>query len=314
MKIIAPNYYGKFACLMGACRHSCCIGWEIDIDEEQLAYYHSLTGDLGQKLRRNIQETEEGAFFRLDAQERCPFLDDQGLCELILEIGEDSLCQICADHPRFRNFFSDREEIGLGLCCEAAGALILKHAGRVQFAVLEHDGQDEETDEFEQAMLKLRGELMDIAQDRSLDVSARIDRLVDCAGVCRPAFDADWVDFFLGLEQLDARWGDLLRRCRELSPSPVPALEVPMEQLLVYLLYRHLPGALEDGDVSGRVALVALVMDFLGRLCGLVLREKGSLDVEDLIELCRMFSSEIEYSDENIDAILNRLHEIFPEL
>ena len=32
MKIIAPNYYPAFRCIADKCRHSCCIGWEIDID------------------------------------------------------------------------------------------------------------------------------------------------------------------------------------------------------------------------------------------------------------------------------------------
>ena len=47
MKLIAPDYYAHFACIAGACHHSCCIGWEIDIDSDTLHYYQQLDGDIG---------------------------------------------------------------------------------------------------------------------------------------------------------------------------------------------------------------------------------------------------------------------------
>jgi len=125
MKLIAPDYYKEFKCIASDCRHSCCIGWEIDIDEDTLALYDGTAGETGKRLQTNIERTEEGAHFRLGPDERCPFLNSEGLCDLIIGMGEESLCNICADHPRFRNYLSDRTEIGLGLCCEAAGKLIL---------------------------------------------------------------------------------------------------------------------------------------------------------------------------------------------
>ena len=36
MLTVYPDYYSAFRCIAGACKHSCCIGWEIDIDEESL--------------------------------------------------------------------------------------------------------------------------------------------------------------------------------------------------------------------------------------------------------------------------------------
>jgi len=42
MKEIFPNYYDKFTCIAGACKHNCCIGWEIDIDESTMELYESM--------------------------------------------------------------------------------------------------------------------------------------------------------------------------------------------------------------------------------------------------------------------------------
>lgn len=305
MKTFVPDYYAGFSCLMGACRHSCCIGWEIDIDEEKLAYYQSVQGDFGKRLKANICADGEQACFRLDAEERCPFLNRDGLCDMILELGEDSLCQICADHPRFRNFFSDRVEIGLGLCCEAAGQLILKHQDAVRFVMLEEDGESEFPDEEEQELLELRAEAIAIAQNRAYTLAERMEQLAQWAALpCPVCFDGAWTDFFGTLECLDGHWRELLASVR-MEPSPLPAgkeWEIAFEQILVYLLQRHIPGALDDGDFTGRIAFVLLAADLLRRLSA------DAQCIDDLAELARMYSSEIEYSDENIEAILAQLH------
>lgn len=34
-----PSYYGDFHCIGGSCKDSCCIGWEVDIDEDTYEYY-----------------------------------------------------------------------------------------------------------------------------------------------------------------------------------------------------------------------------------------------------------------------------------
>lgn len=42
-------------------------------------------------------------------------------------------------------------------------------------------------------------------------------------------------------------------------------------------------------------------------LCALEQRRAGRLELEDAVEVCRMYSSEIEYSDENLRAVLELL-------
>jgi len=44
---------------------------------------------------------------------------------MILDHGEDYICNICKDHPRFRNFWSGITELGIGLSCEEAARIIL---------------------------------------------------------------------------------------------------------------------------------------------------------------------------------------------
>mgnify|MGYP002508947737 CR=1 FL=1 len=42
MKLYAPKYFHAFKCIGGECPKSCCVGWEIVIDEKTLATYQAL--------------------------------------------------------------------------------------------------------------------------------------------------------------------------------------------------------------------------------------------------------------------------------
>ena len=123
MKIIAPAYFNRFACIASRCRHSCCVGWEVDIDEESLTRYAEMSHPYAEKIRESIEG--EPAHFKLASGEKCPHLDASGLCRIITECTEEALCQICRDRPRYRNFYDGVVEIGLGLSCEEATRIVV---------------------------------------------------------------------------------------------------------------------------------------------------------------------------------------------
>ena len=66
-----PDYYNKFHCIANKCRHSCCIGWEIDIDQDSFEYYKTVGGILGERLDENIVTEADGtSHFKLCEDER----------------------------------------------------------------------------------------------------------------------------------------------------------------------------------------------------------------------------------------------------
>lgn len=156
MNIYVPEYYPHFRCVASKCGHTCCAGWEIDIDAESLARYDRLPGDFGVRVRRCIDRTDAPHFMLTEA-ERCPLLTDDNLCALILHEGEGALCQICRDHPRFRNFFSGRVEMGLGLVCEEAARLILSWPRPLRLIALEGGDPETPTDD-ERYLFDLRSQ------------------------------------------------------------------------------------------------------------------------------------------------------------
>ncbi len=58
MLLKMPAYCESFRCIAGACRDSCCIGWEIDIDPETAAFYDRVEGELGARLHAGMSQEE----------------------------------------------------------------------------------------------------------------------------------------------------------------------------------------------------------------------------------------------------------------
>ena len=209
------------------------------------------------------------------------------------------MCQICDDHPRFRNFLPGYTEIGLGLCCEGAAQLILSQEESVQFL---SEGNWEEKAPDAEALLALRQQAFAIVQDRSLSIDRRMDKLLLLCHACEPGHPADWVDVFLELERLDEGWTAMLQKLEQDGKTiPVPDVpDVQWEQLLVYFLYRHFLTAWEDGDVGSKAGFAVLSVRLLRCL-------KGLFPQVELAELARMYSAEVEYSTENLDILFDEL-------
>lgn len=303
MKLIAPDTYPEFRCIADKCRHSCCIGWEIDINPDKREKYRRVPGGFGARLNAAIDDSGETACFRLGADERCPMLNQSGLCDLITELGEGALCQICADHPRFRNFFPDHTEIGLGLCCEEAARIVLTRETPMHLITLDDDGDEEEPDEEEESLLALRDTLFNVLADDTTPLPEQLDELLRLGGLLIP--DLDWPEIYRGLERLDPAWDTALDTLTSLSAEPPQALLPAFRRFCEYLLYRHLPGAMEDEDIPGRIAFCVLSTRVLMALCA----AKPGCTLADCIEFARMYSAEIEYSEDNIAALLDALWE-----
>lgn len=304
---IFPDYYSKFFCIAERCKHNCCIGWEIDIDADTLTFYQTVKGELGDRLKQNIS-LDETPHFRLGESERCPFLNEQNLCDLILELGEDHLCQICTDHPRFRNELPGRLEIGVGLCCEAAGALIL---GKKEPTHLVLPSEELPYDE----IISVRDEVIAVLQNRTQPMHARIERMQE---LCDSFYEGDWgqwAEFLLSLERLESSWTDLLNLLKKEWNSAnfdgfdrhMKNRQTEYEQLAVYFVYRHLANAFDGVDLSARAAFAALAYRVIYTLGAILWTQNGDFTFDDQVELARHFSAEIEYSDDNLNALFDAL-------
>ena len=271
---IYPDFFERFACRAGDCRHSCCRGWEIDVDSESDEYYKEVPGELGDKLRRSITRDGEGAHFALTEDERCPFLRADGLCELIIKLGEDALCDICALHPRFFEELGDTELCGLGLSCEAVCALLLESGEPLRFL-------DDE-----------RGETLTMQE-----LLSRLGLKADPAAL---RFDGEkpsaaFLARMAQTEAIDDNWPGELAALTKALPGLRLNTGPRYGRILQYLLYRQLERAEEAG--------MEKLLRYARESTAFVAAWNAAEGFEP--EHLRRFSEQIEYSTENVGILLN---------
>ncbi len=133
MKLLKPYYYDKFKCIGSACPNTCCKGWDISIDEEMNKLYQDLEGDFGDRLRQNIYSKNNQNYFKLNQSKVCPFLNENMLCEIYINLGEESMCDTCKNYPRITKLHADIIEQTLTLSCPEVARLLIESKTKIDF-------------------------------------------------------------------------------------------------------------------------------------------------------------------------------------
>ena len=299
MKRYAPAYYPRFACLADRCRHSCCIGWEIDVDENTLQLYDELCGGYGEVIANSIEGREECPHFRLGAGERCPHLDERGLCRIILSLGEDYLCDICREHPRFYHVTPHGREVGLGMACEEACRLILTSEDGAQFVPVGEDGEDMPAWDGYDATAD-RAQVYAMLADDTKSYDEQRQEIAARYGVTPSALsEAESCALWNALEYMDESNRERFASAYRADGLTPMALEQPLRRALIYFVVRHATGAEGREEFAAALGL-SLTLERL--LCSLA-ADEGATSLPALIDIARTLSEEIEYSEDNIEAI-----------
>lgn len=329
MQTFVPKYYFDFNCKADKCNHNCCIGWEIDIDNETYEKYRSLGGEFGARLIDNIEISNEETYFKLGDSERCPFLNKNNLCDIITELSETALCQICRDHPRFRNYFDDRIEMGLGLTCEEAARIVLTSGIEDALTLAAHNkSSDNNTPD-----ILCFTELPQITEVLLNSDMTLLEKFRATLHICDGEFPnkpiSEWISIYSNLECMDQKWKDILkllqRNIDDISDLTEPEdklgysipildyarpillnadLSILLTRLFAYFLYRHLMHGFENGRLGNYASFCVLNVVVIASIFRAYLETYGELTDEQITDIVRMYSSEIEYSDENTDILI----------
>ena len=177
MILRVPEYYDEFSCIASRCKDSCCAGWEIDIDDESYEYYRSVEGTFGDRLRESMFVAEDGGYrFKLKGPKRCAMLNDNNLCDLYTALGEESLCEVCTEYPRFSLVYGQVEQKALSLSCEEVGRILFGRTEPEQLIDIELPGDcedDEEDPQYVAFMEWVQKEAVAILQNRELSITER---------------------------------------------------------------------------------------------------------------------------------------------
>lgn len=194
MKIRVPKYLNKFKCIADKCKDTCCAGWEIVIDEETYDYYENLSGSFGERLRSEMVNDGEDNIFVLK-NGNCAFLNENKLCDIYNELGEDSLCYTCKKYPRYMEEFGNLREIGISLSCPEAARIILGDSNKVEFELSENDEFITSYNDIDAMLfielMQCRNIFFNILQNRNIDLNIRAAIILNFAKEVKDKINED---------------------------------------------------------------------------------------------------------------------------
>lgn len=298
MKLYAPAYYRNFNCIADKCTHSCCIGWEIDVDAQTCALYDTLDGDYADTVRASIDDADT-PHFTLGEGERCPHLDERGLCRIISAYGQSALCEICREHPRFYHETPHGTEVGLGLACEEACRIVLFSDNFDDMTEIGETDGEPYTDAFDATVPRAR--VYEILKNKTIGYEDRLARIsAEFGANVGIKNDNAWCELLAGLEYLQEEHIELFMMYAgdaEVMPWQQPILA----NALAYFVYRHCSDAASEADFASSLGLAL----FLERLLASLIASG-----HDALDAARIISEEIEYSEDNTDTLRSVFYEV----
>ena len=197
VNMFIPKYMLTFKCIGSACTDTCCAGWDINIDEDTYKKYTNCTGELKELVQGKIRENKNSydylnkGFMILKVGNKCPFLNDNLLCDIHGGVGEENLCITCKRFPRVYNIIDDiYEKSGLASCPEICTKAFL-NKDKMEFIEIEESIDESaieirriiDTEVFEgsdnllQYFWDIRVNSINIIQNRNFTIEERLNIL-----------------------------------------------------------------------------------------------------------------------------------------
>lgn len=162
MRIVKQDLWNEFKCIADKCPATCCSGWQIVIDDDSLDKYDLLEEPLNSLICENV-DFEEGCFLQRENRD-CAFLNSHGLCNMIIDGGEELLCDTCRLYPRHVEEYEDLREWSLSMSCPVVAEMMLKRTAHMVYITENNNDPDPLEEEFEDFDYLLMEKLLDSRQ------------------------------------------------------------------------------------------------------------------------------------------------------
>lgn len=267
MKIVKPTFYKNFKCIAGDCPDSCCQGWEVDADSDSLEYYKTLDNSLEIKKRIDSvlsKDEFDNTIFTLAPKKRCPFLNDENLCDMHIAIGGEHTPYTCRTFPRFIYDFGATREIGISFSCPVASDMMYNTESFDFETDINSDLPTLNDIDAEKYFLlyKGRAEAYEIAKDKNKSIRERMNDLLDLGVLLQEKLfpydeggdDIAFFDVFKNPELINPEWKEKVENFSLKQVSDTQS----NENILMYFLYKYLMQAVYDDDALSKIKMAVL--------------------------------------------------------
>lgn len=178
MRYYYPCYFDSFRCVGGMeCPDSCCHIWQVTVDKKTLKKYRKVQGELGRRMRDKIDK-RTGNIEPYGPENRCEFLNENNLCDIVLELGEDYLCNTCHTHPRHEEVYYNVRERSLAITCPIVCKELLLREEPVEIEIKEDNKKDMPDRHFDMPLYSLlsytRDNMLDLLKRRETGIFHRM--------------------------------------------------------------------------------------------------------------------------------------------
>lgn len=197
IEILRIKRYEKFKCIADKCKFTCCTGWDISVDSDT---YNKWKGeDNSEYLLDNLSfkknNGESSYLIKKETKGTCPLLNSEGLCNIVINKGDEYLSSTCKTFPRIENRFENVKEFNLSCACPEVVNIISEMNEKISM-----DSKDYLSYIEDLGSLKIRETLVSIIQSEDINIE---EKLMISYGMLLKILDSDDLSYEDLIELLD---------------------------------------------------------------------------------------------------------------
>ena len=319
MRDIYPDFYKRFKCIANLCEDSCCKDWDIDVDSETEKFYNTVKSELGDKIRSLTYTDEYGERVFRSSDGRCPFWNDDMLCDIYIGLGEEHLSRTCANFPRVRVDFGDFRENILSFACPEAARFMLA-SDKSAYADFGGDYElesSENDDDYMSFLLKARNRSVELLTNSGepfayrladcLEFNAQVQSLLNGEEPAPLESGSDnGTDFVFEMhkrfEIMSGDWRKALGKTADRADSLTISadFEKDFEKFALYYIYRYYLEAVNSNDVMYSIKRIVCAYIVTGKMDAYF---AGLGYPFSRMRVLQRYSKEVEHSYDNTEAL-----------
>ena len=191
MQLLTPSFTKEFNCIADKCTYSCCKNWSVLFHEEhRQKFLNNGITDIDELSNKKAPDLYS---MRLTEDGSCPYLNENGLCKMIIKCGNDKvLCDTCQTFPRIIQIKNNVMEYTLSNACPAVLKILEKAPCPMTFELEDVNNRLNLSDVADANLIECRDMMIDLMQIEDFPIWLRLYLIYTFAEKIRTTSNSDY--------------------------------------------------------------------------------------------------------------------------